>query len=344
MALAPTCSEHPKGRVRRNGYYGKRKQFVRWQCVPDNGARPHMLRPELSSKLVGGRGGCCLECERGWADTDGMPTGTRDRFTLRDKAATLVRLAQGASFREASEFARKRGGYARRRRGGALIASRDGRLARDWVSQYAPILAEHCLPRSWPRTLVIDKLPVHVRDTSSHTPRQSGRASFFVFAALSFVDGRSVLWRVGVSRRADQAAWQRFFAQLPGRPTFITADRDQAMLNAIAATWPDAKVYPCAHHLREDVEAILKEGGLYDRRRRIVQALDEHTFVDPEAYVAFRRIATSPPTSPRLRRSRSRRSRGWVGGSPPARTRSCVRSMRSTGRRRQARSNDRCAR
>jgi len=95
-----------------------------------------MLRPELSSKLVGGRTGCCLECERRWADTDGMPTGTRDRFTLRDKAATLVRLAQGASFREGSEFARKRGGYARRRRGGVLIASRDGRLARDWVSQY----------------------------------------------------------------------------------------------------------------------------------------------------------------------------------------------------------------
>jgi hypothetical protein len=91
--------------------------------------------------------------------------GTRDRFTLRDKAATLVRLAEGASFRDASEFAGQRGGYVRRR-GRALIASRDDRLARAWVSQYAPVLAEHYLPRLWPRTLVLDKLPVHVRRLS----------------------------------------------------------------------------------------------------------------------------------------------------------------------------------
>ena len=220
-----------------------------------------------------------------------MPTGTRDRFTLRDKAATLVRLAAGASFRDASEFARQRGGYARRGRGGALVASRDGRLARDWVSQYAPILAEHYLPRAWPRTLVLDKLPIHVRDTSSNTPRPSGRASFFVLAALSYAGDRAVLWRVGVDKHADQAAWERFFALLPGEPSFIPADRDAAMLNAVAATWPQAKVYPCAHHLRANVEAILKEGKLYDRRRALVRALHERTFIDPDAYVAFRRLA-----------------------------------------------------
>lgn len=290
MAAAPTCLAHPKGRIRRNGYYGKRRQYVKWQCVPGDGSRPHMLRPELTSKLVGGRAGCCIECERTWQETDGMPTGTRDRFTLRDKAATLLRLAEGTSFRDASEFARQRGGYARHR-GRALIASRDGRLARDWVSQYTPILAERYLPRAWPRKLVLDKLPVHVRDTSHNTPRQSGKASFFVLAALSYVGDHAVLWRVGVSERADQAAWERFFAQLPGAPTFITADRDQATLNAITSTWPEAKVYPCAHHLRANVEAILKEGGLFDRRRAIVSALHDRTFIDPAAYVAFRALA-----------------------------------------------------
>ena len=30
---------------------------------------------------------------------------------------------------------------------GAPVSSRDGRLARDWVSEYAPILAERYLPR-----------------------------------------------------------------------------------------------------------------------------------------------------------------------------------------------------
>ncbi|MDP9346828.1 MAG: transposase [Actinomycetota bacterium] len=84
---------------------------------------------------------------------------------------------------------------------------------------------------------------------------------------------------------------ESFFGQLPGSPTFITADRDQATLNAIASTWPGAKVYPCAHHLRANVEAILKKGGLFDRRRAIVGARHERTFIDPAAYVAFRAVA-----------------------------------------------------
>lgn len=217
-----------------------------------------------------------MECEREWEATDGMPAGTRDRFTLRDKAAALVRLAEGASFRGASEFVRRRAGYHRRRRG-ALLTSRDGRLARDWVSQYAPILADRYLPRRWPRTLVLDKLPVHVRDTRSNTPKPSGRASFFILAALSYVgkgrNRRAVLWRVTVSRKADRRAWEEFFNQLDGEPTFITSDRDQAMLNAIATHWPNAKWHPCAHHLRGNVETILREGGLWDRRRLLVRTL-----------------------------------------------------------------------
>lgn len=323
----PRCTQHPKGRVRRNGFYGKRKQFVRWQCVPDDGSRPHMLRPELSSKRIGGLTGCCLECERAWGETDGMPTGTRDRFTLRDKAATLIRLAEGASFREASEFARRRAGYSRHTRTGAVIASRDGRLARDWVSQYAPILAAHYLPAAWPDTLVLDKLPVHVRDTSSNRPRQSGRATFFVLAALCPTGQRPTLWRVGISTRANQLAWERFLRQLPGAPTFVTADRDQAMLNAIAAVWPEAKVYPCAHHLVNNVETILREGKLYDRRRAIVRVLHDRTFIDPAAYVAFRRVAeryiAAPATDPRYRAAMAKLDR-WVRTNEDAIARSLV--------------------
>ena len=292
---APKCLKHPKGRVRRNGYYGKRRAYIKWQCVPDDGSRPHMLRPELTSKLVGGRDGCCIECEREWHETAGMPTGTRDRYTLREKAAALVRIAQGASFHDASEFVRRRAGYYRRRRG-VLVTSRDDRLARDWVSQYTPILAERYLPRKWPRTLVLDKLPVHVRDTKSNKPRKSGQSSFFVFAALSHVgrgkNRKAVLWRVSVSRKTNQPAWEKFFKQLDGSPTFITCDRDDAMLNAIASTWPDAKVYPCVSHLRANVEAILRKGGLWDRRRLLTRVLsDDSVFNDPAKYRQFRLVA-----------------------------------------------------
>jgi hypothetical protein len=62
----------------------------------------HMLfAPQLSSKLVGG-GSCRLECEWRREDSDELPTGTRERFALRDKPATIVRLAEGASFRDPS--------------------------------------------------------------------------------------------------------------------------------------------------------------------------------------------------------------------------------------------------
>ena len=36
-------SEHPNGPVRRNGYYGKRRTYIKWQCEPDDGSPPHML-------------------------------------------------------------------------------------------------------------------------------------------------------------------------------------------------------------------------------------------------------------------------------------------------------------
>jgi hypothetical protein len=47
----PSCREHPQGRVRRDGYYGKHREFVRWECVPDNGDAPHYLRHDQMGDL-----------------------------------------------------------------------------------------------------------------------------------------------------------------------------------------------------------------------------------------------------------------------------------------------------
>jgi hypothetical protein len=33
----PSCVVHPGGGVHRNGSYGKWKQYVRWECVNENG-------------------------------------------------------------------------------------------------------------------------------------------------------------------------------------------------------------------------------------------------------------------------------------------------------------------
>lgn len=258
--------------------------------MPDDGSKPHRFRPELSTKLVGGKSGCCQECDRSWAATDGMPMGTGDRFTLRDKAATLVRLAQGSSYRKASEFARTRGGYARRK-GGVLVASEDGRLARDWVSQYAPLLADRFVPRRWPRVLVLDKLPVHTKSREGNLPRPSGTTQFYIFAALSYVNKRSTVWRYAASRGAKQPDWLAFFRSREGAPEQVVCDGEAALMAAAHEAWPNARVYRCTAHLRENVETILTKGGLHDRRRLLMRVLTEHTFADPAAYAQFRYVA-----------------------------------------------------
>jgi len=64
------------------------------------------------------------------------------------------------------------------------------------------------------------------------------------------------------------------------------------MLNAIAAYWPNAKVYPCVSHLRANVEAILRKGGLWDRRRALVRLPgDDSVFNDAARYRQFRLVA-----------------------------------------------------
>jgi hypothetical protein len=83
------CEKHPHSRVKRDGYDGVRKQYVRWKCMPANGDRPHLVRPQLSTRLTGGlHHGGCLECERSWAPTDGMPQGTNDWFVSRRRLIT----------------------------------------------------------------------------------------------------------------------------------------------------------------------------------------------------------------------------------------------------------------
>jgi hypothetical protein len=103
----PSCSRHPRARVKRDGHYGKDKQFVRWKCAGDATDRPHLIRPDLSTRLVGGIEGACDVCERRWEETDGLPQGLGDRFVLRHKVEALVALSQGTRYRQAASNARR---------------------------------------------------------------------------------------------------------------------------------------------------------------------------------------------------------------------------------------------
>jgi len=46
----PTCPDHPKGRVWRDGHYGKNGQYQRWRCNPPGGQPPRLFQPTLPRK------------------------------------------------------------------------------------------------------------------------------------------------------------------------------------------------------------------------------------------------------------------------------------------------------
>jgi hypothetical protein len=219
----------------------------------------------------------------------GMPSpGCQCRsHSTHSPAAPPVLFNEGGSYRHASQQARIRAQAFQQGPNGTLIASRDGRLAADWVSQYAPILAEEFLPTVWPEVLVLDHLPFHLRARAGGQPKQSGRVGFHVFAALSYGDGTvaeakrhrrtPMLWRLGAFKAVSQASWEDFFAQLPGNPVYVVCDRQSGMLNALAKVWPATRVYPCTQHLRMNVEEILRMGAL----------VHEKTFVRRQDYDAL---------------------------------------------------------
>jgi hypothetical protein len=195
--------------VKRGGYYGKEKQLVRWKCMGTGGDRPHLVRPELSVRLVGGREGSCLVCERAWEPTDGMPQALRDRFVLRHKVEALVALGHGMSYRQAAWSARRSSNHPTAP-GRTLSFSSDRRMTGDWVGQYASILGDALLPRRWPYAIAVDELEVRtVRYREDGTRVQRGGDAYFVLAVAGYRNSRDPgqLWRLVARRTNDASAW-----------------------------------------------------------------------------------------------------------------------------------------
>lgn len=280
----PACPTHPKGRVRRNGYYGKNKAYVRWECVPEDGSQPHQIRPELSTRLVGGIHGDCPECERLWLPTDGLPTGTRDRFTLSQKATALVALSRGDTYRSAALTVRKSAGYSK-----GWKTSRDGRLTGDWVSQYAPIIAAKILPRRWPyRALLLDDIPFSLKKIVGGKRVPSGVRSFHVLAAAGYTGKQFRIWALGAYPDNSAASWIDFFQRLDGEPSYIVADRGTGLVSAVSRHWPHLHLYPCVSHLAGRVREILELGGMHDPRRLLWRTTTPSAFSNPADYLRFR--------------------------------------------------------
>jgi hypothetical protein len=242
-----------------------------------------------------------------------------------------VRVAQGWSYRSVAEWARTHAGYTRRR-GSFRLASVDGRVAGDWVEQYAPILAERYLPTRWAKgPLVLDQLPIHVRDFTTAKPRQSGRISFFVFGAVAYPGGRAHVWRTEAFEQDSRHEWEEFLRGLPGRPAYVVCDRKASMRNAIEAVWPGIRIYPCVEHLRMNLIERLHKTGLYDRRRSLVKLAEAklNPFNDIGSYLILRTMLDrylAADWSRMTKKQRDERDRlaKWLDGVEPDIARSLV--------------------
>lgn len=113
-----------------------------------------------------------------------MSKAQTDTYTLPDKAAALAALARGTSYRQTGFLVRRRA-MASDLRGAPPSLGRTGRLTRDWLGRYTPVLADHYLPDEWPEVLVLDELPFHARAPSG----TKDSLCFVVLAALSYNDG-----------------------------------------------------------------------------------------------------------------------------------------------------------
>ncbi|MBA3400400.1 MAG: hypothetical protein H0U05_00275 [Actinobacteria bacterium] len=296
----PVCSRHPQARVKRNGYYGKDKQFVLWRCAGGEGERPHQIRPELSTRLVGGAEGACDHCERPWGPTDGLPQAVRDRFVLRHKAETLVALGRGMSYRQAAWEARRNAGHPTRA-GASRSFSDDRRMTGDWVGQHAEIVAAPLLPDRWPKIVAIDELEVRLlRFRPDGTRVQRGGEAYTVMGVVGYEDEHSKgrLWRLAARAGHAKADWASVFAELPGKPEIVVCDGASEGRNAAEARWRGVEVLRCAWHLEERTRVRLKRAGHASDasplwrmivRRTATGKVPCEVFLDPHAHLCFRR-------------------------------------------------------
>ncbi len=127
--------------------------------------------------------GFCLECSTALEEWEGQAGARTYWFAAREVGAALAAVAGGASYRAASEQARRqaervRPARVRSRSRRHRDPVRDGQLAANWVDVFADGISGGLMPSSWPQIVVIDSMSMRVLSG----PRRG--QSFHVIAAV----------------------------------------------------------------------------------------------------------------------------------------------------------------
>ena len=258
MAL-PTCPNpaHKGSKVVLAGLYGspgERRQ--RFKCTPVGGAAPHRFTPELTRHPAPATH--CSECSARLESWNGQAGARAYQYDARTIARALVRIAQGASYREASSEIRED------RIGSRLnSAEQDARLVANWVDVYAKVVVgprpnmEVDETAAWPEVITADETPFH-RIRRQASTRQ---AWYALCVAGSNTGGDGEPWALTPSPSNNQDAWEVLFASKIGTPRVLVTDDAKQIRAAARVIWPKIDIYYCVYHLRENFRRNLPSVG-----------------------------------------------------------------------------------
>ena len=197
-------------------------------------------------------GGVCPTCERPYGPAEGPATPWRYDYLVREIAASLVTIGNGASYASVAESIRAQAwGPTRQwnRKGSTIV---NGALVAEWLAQYGPVVSAPHVETAWPDTLVLDST------NFKYTDKQTGATSqlFCVLFAYGYPsDGtKRRMWKIAASPSDTAQDWAAFLATLPGKPRVIVCDDDTNIKGGIKAHWYQGRgvlIHSCEHHLYE---------------------------------------------------------------------------------------------
>jgi hypothetical protein len=153
----PNCPRGHQGaihligrRLSKNGVFGK----TRYRCAPtDRNEKRHDFLAPMSARRAAHQhaGAECPSCERAFGRAEGLATGWRYGFAVREVAEALVRAGRGDSYREVSADLRTANKRQRvRGKHPAKWAPRGPQLVIDYLDAFGPLVTAETAPKPGP--------------------------------------------------------------------------------------------------------------------------------------------------------------------------------------------------
>ena len=279
----------------RDGFVGKQpRRRQRWRCRSvSNPSDFHRFLPFVPRLEALERH--CLDCESHVDVSQGPNAARRYDFVAREVAATLVALANGATYQQAAMTARVTVAeqFARVRRPvpWSDAGMTHGQTAADWVEVFTDVVLAGEEDASWPDVVLLDSTNFWRRRGGRQVPAFAVLMAYGydLVPAVSEPDPEAVadddpeqnfdnpwastpmapavtrgrLLRAEAVPRSNTTAWTDFLRSWPGNPKVIVADRAPEIRGAVSAAWPAGPWTPrpefvnCRWHLAKNLREAL---------------------------------------------------------------------------------------